>query len=162
MGYNPGPSQAKQPAPLCQGQGGAGTGAMSGTDSHPSTDPLATLTPTDFAPWTVRGLIASHKLGSLVVGALCAATVAVLVLVLLGPKAGTVTDRTTCDQWGSTNVNQQNAYARLYIQEHGRVSARWGAPEQGVINAINAGCYQAFGEDVSDTATVVQAISRDF
>jgi hypothetical protein len=32
----------------------------------------------------------------------------------------------------------------------------------GVINAINAGCYQAFGEDVSDTATVVQAVSRDF
>ena len=31
-----------------------------------------------------------------------------------------------------------------------------------MINAINAGCYQAFGEDVSDTATVVQAIARSF
>ncbi len=127
-----------------------------------SPDPLATLTPTDFAPWTVRGLIASHKLGSLVVAALGAATVAVVLLVLLGPKAGAVTDATTCAQWGSTNVNQQNAYARLYIKEHGRVAAAWGPPAQGVINAINAGCYQAFGEDVSDTATVVQAISRDF
>jgi hypothetical protein len=31
-----------------------------------------------------------------------------------------------------------------------------------VINAINAGCTQAFGENVSDSATVVQAIARTF
>ena len=37
-----------------------------------------------------------------------------------------------------------------------------GLRSAGVINAINAGCYQAFGEDVSDSATVVQAISRSF
>ena len=127
-----------------------------------STDPLATLRPTDFAPWTVRGLIGSHRIASLVIAALCAATVAVLLLVALGPKAGAVTDSTTCAQWGSTNVTAQNAYARVYLKEHGRVAAGWGPGGQGVINAINAGCYQAFGEDVSDTATVVQAISRSF
>ena len=127
-----------------------------------STDPSATLRPSDFAPWTVRGLIASHKMASLVVAGLCAATVAVLLLVALGPKAGAVTDSTTCAQWGSTNVNAQEAYASLYIREHGPVSPGWGPARQGVINAINAGCYQAFGEDVSDTATVVQAISRSF
>jgi hypothetical protein len=98
----------------------------------------------------------------MVVAALCALTVAVLALVVLGPKAGTVTDSTTCDQWSSANVNQQAAYARLYVKEHGLLSARWGPVPTGVINAINAGCYQAFGEDVSGTATVVQAISRDF
>jgi hypothetical protein len=127
-----------------------------------STDPLATLRPTDFAPWTVRGLIASHKIASLVIAGLCAVTVAVLLFVALGPKAGAVTDSTTCQQWGSTNVTAQDAYARLYISEHGRVSSGWGPAGQGVINAINAGCYEAFGEDVSDTATVVQAISRSF
>jgi hypothetical protein len=31
-----------------------------------------------------------------------------------------------------------------------------------VINAINAGCYQAYGEDVANTTSVVQAISRRF
>jgi hypothetical protein len=127
-----------------------------------STDPLATLSASDFAPWTIRGLIASHKIASLVIAALCAVTVAVLLLVALGPKAGAVTDSTTCAQWGSTNVTAQEAYARLYIREHGPVSRGWGPAQQGVINAINAGCYQAFGEDVSDTATVVQAISRSF
>jgi hypothetical protein len=110
----------------------------------------------------MRGLIASHKVTSLVIAGLCAATVAVLLLVALGPKAGAVTDSTTCAQWGSTNVNAQNAYAKLYVREHGPVSRGWGPAPTGVINAINAGCYQAFGEDVSDTATVVQAISRDF
>jgi hypothetical protein len=123
---------------------------------------LATLRASEFAPWTLRGLIASHKVASLVIAALCAATVAVLLLVALGPKAGAVTDSTTCAQWGSTNVTAQEAYARLYIREHGPVSAGWGPGGQGVINAVNAGCYEAFGEDVSDTATVVQAISRSF
>jgi hypothetical protein len=127
-----------------------------------SSDPLATLSASDFAPWTIRGLIASHKVVSLVIAGLCAATVAVLVLVALGPRAGAVTDSTTCAQWGSSNVNRQQAYARVYIKEHGPVSSGWGPAPQGVINAINAGCYEAFGEDVSDTATVVQAISRDF
>ncbi len=127
-----------------------------------STDPLATLRPSDFAPWTIRGLIASHKIASLVIAALCAVTVAVLLLVTFGPKAGAVTDSTTCAQWGSTNVNAQDAYARLYVREHGPVSRDWGPSPAGVVNAINAGCYQAFGEDVSDTATVVQAVSRSF
>lgn len=127
-----------------------------------STDPLATLRPSDFAPWTIRGLIASHKIASSVIAALCAVTVAVLLLVTLGPKAGGVMDSTTCAQWGSTNVNAQDAYARLYVREHGPVSAGWGPSPAGVVNAINAGCYQAFGEDVSDTATVVQAVSRSF
>ena len=114
------------------------------------------------APWTVRGLIASHKAASLLIAALCAVTVAYFALIALGPKAGAVTDRTTCEQWGSTNVNLQAAYATLYVREHGSVSPRWGPAPRGVINAINAGCYQAFGEDVANTATVVQAISRSF
>jgi hypothetical protein len=87
---------------------------------------------------------------------------AVLLLVALGPKAGAASDSTTCTQWSSTNVNGQDAYARLYVKEHGSVAAGWGPAPQGVINAINAGCYQAFGEGVDDQATVVQAISRDF
>jgi hypothetical protein len=88
--------------------------------------------------------------------------VAYFALIALGPKAGAVTDRTTCEQWGSTNVNRQDAYAKLYVSEHGAVSPRWGPAPTGVINAINAGCYQAYGEDVANTTNVVQAISRQF
>lgn len=101
-------------------------------------------------------------MGSLVIAVLCAFSVAILAMTLLGAKAGAVTDSTTCAQWGSTNVDGQNAYARLYIGEHGPVVAGWGPGTVGVINAINAGCYQAYGEDVANTASVVQAISRNF
>jgi hypothetical protein len=84
------------------------------------------------------------------------------VLIALGPTDGAVTDSTTCTQWGSTNVKGQDAYARLYVREHGSVSARWGAAPAGVINAINAGCFQAYGDDVGDQTNVVQAISGNF
>jgi hypothetical protein len=110
----------------------------------------------------MRGLVASHKRASLLIAGLFVIALAYLALVAVGPKAGAVTDRTTCEQWGSTNVNGQDAYARLYVSEHGDVSPRWGPVPVGVINAINAGCYQAYGEGVANTATVVQAISRDF
>jgi hypothetical protein len=123
---------------------------------------LARHTSSDVAPWTIRGLIASHKRASLVIAALCAVTVGFSVLIALGPRAGAVTDNTTCTQWGSTNVNGQDAYAKLYVSEHGPVSARWGPAPVAVINAINAGCFKAYGEDVSDQTTVVQAISGNF
>ncbi len=127
-----------------------------------STDPLATLRPSDFAPWTIRGLIASHKMVSSVIAALCAVTVAVLLLVTLGPKAGAVTDKHHVRAMG---LDKRERARRL--REAVREGARscfpgWGPSPTGVVNAINAGCYQAFGEDVSDTATVVQAIARSF
>jgi len=88
--------------------------------------------------------------------------VAMILVAALGARGGVVRDATTCTQWGSANVDQQDRYARLYVGEHGPVSSRWGPAPTGVINAINAGCAQAFGEGVSDTTTIVQAISRDF
>ena len=118
--------------------------------------------PEGFELWSIRRLISRHKLAALVVAAVCGFAVAILALTAVGAKAGAVTDSTTCDQWGSTNVNGQNSYARLYISEHGPVSSHWGPGTVGVINAINAGCDQAFGEDVDNTATMVQAISRTF
>ena len=115
----------------------------------------------DAEPWTIRGLIAAHKTAALGVAALCAVMLATILMAALGTKAGAVTDSTTCSQWGSANVNRQNAYARLYVSEHGAIPG-WGATPAGVINAINAGCDQAFGEDVSDSVNVVQAVSRNF
>ncbi|HUE26649.1 MAG TPA: hypothetical protein VMP89_07730 [Solirubrobacteraceae bacterium] len=114
------------------------------------------------APWTIRGLIAGHRVAALAAATTFAVLVAMLAVAVLGAKGGAVTDATTCSQWGSTNVDRQDTYARLYVKEHGPVSPGWGPSPTGVINAINAGCYQAFGEDVEDSATVVQAVSRSF
>jgi hypothetical protein len=88
-------------------------------------------------------------------------SVALIAVAMLSATGGAVGDATTCTQWGSSNVDQQHAYAKLYVKEHGPVP-RWGASPTLVINAINAGCFQAYGEDVSDTTTVVQAVSGNF
>jgi hypothetical protein len=124
----------------------------------------ASGTGTDPIPetWTIRGLIAAHRAVAVGIAAAIAVVVAMILLAALGAQGGAVSDATTCTQWGSANVNQQNAYTRLYVGEHGSVSARWGPAPEGVVNAINAGCAQAFGEGVSDSVTVVQAISRNF
>jgi hypothetical protein len=112
--------------------------------------------------WTMRGLIAEHRMAALVAAALCALLVGTLALVALGGgKAGPLNDATTCTQWGNANQNRQTAYARLYVSEHGAVP-KYGATPAGVINAINFGCGMAYGDDVADTATVVQAINGTF
>ena len=96
--------------------------------------------PDDFGvPWTIRGLIADHKPATLGTVVVLALLVAMVVVPALGAKGGAVSDSTSCTQWGSANVDQQDAYARLYIREHGPVSPRWAKPPTSVINAINAG-----------------------
>jgi hypothetical protein len=113
------------------------------------------------APWTVRGLVASHKPAAVLAGAAFALTVVLIVVAMLAASGGSVSDATSCTQWGSANVNQQHAYAKLYVREHGSIP-RWGSSPTMVINAINAGCFQAYGDDVSDNTTIVQAISGNF
>ena len=65
-----------------------------------STGPSATQSTAEFVPWTIRSLVASHKAAALVIAAVCIGTVAIFLFVALGPKAGAVTDSTTCAQWG--------------------------------------------------------------
>ena len=112
--------------------------------------------------WTMRGLIAGHKKAALLAGGLFALLVATLALVALGGGAArAITDASTCTQWGNANQNHQSAYARQYVSEHGAVP-KWGGTPAAVINAVNWGCGVAYGDDVADTATVVQAINGTF
>jgi hypothetical protein len=100
-------------------------------------------------------------MATLILAAICAAFVVPFVLVAVGSKAGAVTDATTCTQWGSADQTRQTEYGQLYLREHGPVP-RWGGTPADVINAINSGCDVAYGDDVADTATVVQAIRGTF
>jgi hypothetical protein len=59
------------------------------------------------------------------------------------------------------NQDKQAAYAGLYVREHGPLG-NGGTSAAIVIAAINRGCNQAYTNDVSDTATVVQAIRGTF
>jgi hypothetical protein len=112
-------------------------------------------------PWTIRGLIAGHKRASLFSALALAVMVALIAIAALGGSQRTVTDATTCSEWGSANVDQQHTYALLYVREHGAIP-KWGTAPEMVIGAINSGCFQAYGEDVDDTTTVVQAVSGNF
>lgn len=116
----------------------------------------------DVELWTLRGLIAKHRMAALVAAGAVAAMVAILVLaIVLGSNAGAVTDATTCTQWGSTTQARQTAYAALYLREHGTVK-HWGGRPADVINAINWGCGVAYGDDVADTTTVAQAVTGNY
>lgn len=103
--------------------------------------------------------MARHKLATLGLAAVCAVMVAMIALAAIGPRAGAVTDSTSCTQWGSANQTRQSAYARRYISEHGGAA---GTSPGGVITAINNGCMKAYSEDVADSVTVAQAISGNF
>ena len=108
----------------------------------------------------MRALIAAHKLAALAAAAIVALMVMMFLVVALGPSSGAVTDATTCSGWGSANWTQQTAYARRYVQEHGAVAGQ--TSPTAIITAINNRCMQAFGEDVDNTTSVVQAISGNF
>ena len=109
----------------------------------------------------MRRLIARHKGAALVAAAGCVLMLGIIVVAVLGAKAGAVSDSTTCTQWGSTNVVRQDAYARLYVKEHGPVHGAGTSPAS-VVSAINIACLEAYNEDVSDSTTVAQALSGTF
>jgi hypothetical protein len=111
--------------------------------------------------WALRELLTRHKWAAVGVSALVALMLAMVLVAVFGAKPGAVTDATSCTQWGSMNQARQAAYARLYVREHGPLRGFGAAPET-IITAINDGCARAYADDVSDTVTVVQAISGNF
>jgi hypothetical protein len=108
---------------------------------------------------SIRALIRRYRGLSLVVAALLVLLVAMFLAALLHSGRGSVSDATTCAQWSSASQGQQEAYAGLYLREHGHVP---GGPAgaTSVVAAINRGCMQAFGNDVEDSVNVVQAIRQ--
>lgn len=130
------------------------------TSTNDSTERAAPRSPSD-ASWTARTLISRHKRASTGVLALLVVMVALLVAGVVGARAGAVSDSTTCSEWGSANQNQQQAYASLYVREHGAL--RGGASNAASVEAaINKGCMQAFASDVDDSVNVYQAINNQY
>ena len=111
--------------------------------------------------WSTRSLIAAHKRGSVVAVTLLAVLVAMFLVAVLGPRGAAVTSSTSCSSWGSASQLQQQAYANLYLREHGHVS-RGGSNVASVAAAINSGCTAAFASDEEDTVSVVQAINGQY
>lgn len=122
---------------------------------------MAVQSPQGYAPedLQLRSLIARHKLATLGSLAVVVILLAMLLLTVLGPKAGAVTDQTSCSQWGSSSQTKQAAYARLYVREHGSLAS--GATSVSAVEtAINNGCMAAFGSDEEDKVSVLQSIRK--
>jgi hypothetical protein len=111
--------------------------------------------------WTLRSLLARHRGVAVGLAALILLLVATILLSVMGSKAGAVSDSTSCTQWGTANQARQAAYAKLYVKEHGPLRGGGRSSAQ-IIAAINSGCARAYGDDVSDSVTVTQAISGHF
>jgi hypothetical protein len=117
--------------------------------------------PKDAELWTIRALVARHKLAAWVAAAAVAVLLSMTLVAVFGAKAGAVSDSTTCTTWGSANQQQQNTYAKLYLREHGSLPNGKTSPAS-VVAAINTACTQAYTDDVSDTTSVIQALSGQF
>jgi hypothetical protein len=115
----------------------------------------------DFEQWSLLALLTRDKRVLAGVLVLLASIVGVAVIEIEGPKVTSVSDSTSCSQWGSVTDNEQAAYARLYLREH-RVLPDGATGVANVEYAINFGCVQAYGSDEEDSVSVLQAIRGQY
>lgn len=72
-----------------------------------------------------------------------------------------LSDATTCTRWSSAHQAEQDAYAALYLREHGSLPN--GARDTlSVENAIDNSCLQAFSSSDEDRVTLLQAAHGDY
>jgi hypothetical protein len=107
------------------------------------------------------GLLLSHKRVSAAILAIVIALVGIIVASDLTSRVSRIGDSTPCSVWGATNQAKRDAYAALYLRQHGPLPS--GASDAGTIEGvIDNGCTQAFGFDEADTVTVLQAIRHQY
>ncbi|HWD64820.1 MAG TPA: hypothetical protein VG405_06560 [Solirubrobacteraceae bacterium] len=124
---------------------------------------MAVEAPQSYKPEDLRlwSLVSRYRWFALAALAVLVILAVMLLVAVLGPKAGAVTDSTACSQWGSTNQTKQAAYARQYVRRHGSLAD--GASSVAAIeSAINTGCMAAYASDEEDTITVLQSIRKQY
>lgn len=114
-----------------------------------------------FEPPTLRGLARSHKRATAAAAAILLALVAIVLVSDLGSRVSRISDSTPCSAWGSAPQRQRDAYAALYVKEHGPLPS--GASDAGTIEGlIDDGCTRAYGFDEADTVTVLEAARKQY
>jgi hypothetical protein len=114
-----------------------------------------------FKPPTILGLARAHKRATAAVVATLLALAAIVLVSDLGSRVSRVSDSTPCSVWGSAPQSERDAYAALYVKEHGPLPS--GASDAGTIEGvIDDGCTQAYGFDEADTVTVLEAARKQY
>ncbi|HWD85137.1 MAG TPA: hypothetical protein VG321_05255 [Solirubrobacteraceae bacterium] len=124
---------------------------------------MAVQAPQSYKPDDLRfwALVSRYRWFALSTLAVVVILLVMFLVAVLGPKAGAVTDSTSCSQWGSTSQTDQAAYSRKYVREHGALSN--GATSAAAVeNAINHGCMAAYSSDEEDTVSVLQSIRKQY
>lgn len=104
----------------------------------------------------------SHRKASAVIAAIVLAMILLTVLTSVsGGNGGALTDSTSCTQWASSSASQQNAYAQLFLNEHGALPNGEGTVTT-VRSDINSECVHAAYLGESDDVTVVAAVNHAF
>jgi hypothetical protein len=121
----------------------------------------AAAAPDRFEPPTLLGLINGHRRASAGVAAILVVFVTILVVSDLRSRSLHIGDSTPCSAWSSANHSQRDAYATLYLHEHGPLAS--GASDAATIErAIDEGCAMAYGFDEADTVTVIGSIRGQY
>jgi hypothetical protein len=115
----------------------------------------------DTTEWTMRSLIARHRLAAAGAALVVLLMVGLFLGIVLGPRSGPVTDSTSCTQWSSSNQSEQQAYGERYLREYGKSPSGTNGVS-GVEAALNAGCMAAYASDEEDTVTVLDAIEKRY
>ena len=106
-------------------------------------------------------LLLNHKRVSATILVILVALVAISVASDLASRVSRISDSTPCSVWGAANSAKRDAYAALYVKEHGPLPS--GASDAGTIEGvIDNGCTQAYGFDEADTVTVLQAARHQY
>ncbi len=132
------------------------------TDPVQASDPRELHTGSHrWEPPTLWGLIGRHKRVSAAVIGVLLLLVGIVVAGDLGARVSRISDTTPCSVWSSATGTQRDAYAALYVEEHGPLSG--GASDAATIETqIDYGCQQAYGFDEADTVNVLQAIRHQY
>jgi hypothetical protein len=106
-------------------------------------------------------LLRRNRVLSLALLAVLALFVAIILPEVIGAGSVKITDSTPCSTWGASSQLKQDAYARLYVKQHGPLRGGATSPAS-VVTAVNTGCTAAFGYDEADNIDVLQAIKGQY
>jgi hypothetical protein len=114
-----------------------------------------------FEPPTLRGIARAHKRATAGVAGILLALIAIALVSDLGSRVTRISDSTPCSVWGSAPQRERDAYAALYVKEHGPLPS--GASDAGTIEGvIDDSCTKAYGFDEADTVTVLEAVRKQY
>ena len=110
---------------------------------------------------SLRAFVLKHRFLSLSAAAVIVVLAAFTALGIATSSSAPLSDATTCARWSAARQTQQQAYAELYLREHGSLPG--GATDTlSVQNEINNSCLAAFNSGDEQTVTLLQASRGDY